>query len=568
MCFYIRGNLIYHGKYFEKEELEKQKNKIKAFLDGWEHEQKEVVALSMKRTPSLLVTIFALLEEGIPFLPLDTNLPEERLKYMLDKAEVKTIITDEKKWNEFCGRTTLCITEHTNFLEELYQPIRENKMKQELAYLLFTSGTTGLPKAVEIRRKGLKNFVRAIPQIVDFPKESRIACFTSYTFDIFFLESVMALYEGMTVVLADEEERSNPRRMQELIRKEKINVIQMTPSALRMLQMIDEKFTCLNEIETIMVGGEVFPKQLLKSLQKAVKGRIYNMYGPTETTIWSMVAELTRAEKVHIGQPIKDTQICILNENLEEVPQGQEGEIGIIGIGLARGYRNELEKTKENFVFINRNGIKQRVYRTGDYGFLSNTGDYIFCGRKDNQVKILGHRIEIDDIEENVIKISGIQNAMVAVYGDDIKRLVCFYVSEDSLNEGILREKAKKYLPEYMVPSKWIWVSELLFTASNKADRNAMIKRYLKACNLSNNSAVRTEVEDEIFRVVKESLGLEKEEIQLADSIEEYVLDSLGYIQLVVAIEDYYNIEFADEMLSIQYFQNFEELVDYVAAAI
>lgn len=566
MCFHIRGNLIFHGKFYEKKELEEQKKKVKVFLSRCESGQKEVIALSMKRTPSLLVTIFALLEEGIPFLPLDVNLPEERLKYMLDKAGVKTIITDETEQYEFCGRATLCIMEHTNCLEELSQPNEERK--QELAYLLFTSGTTGLPKAVEVYRKGLENFIKAIPEVVDFPMKSRIACFTSYTFDIFFLESIMALCQGMTVILADEDERSNPRKMQELIKSEKINVLQMTPSALRMLQMVDEKFTCLNEVETIMVGGEVFPEQLLKSLQEAVKGKIYNMYGPTETTIWSMVAELTESENVHIGQAIKNTQIYVLNPKLEEMPQGQVGEIAISGSGLARGYRNDLDKTKQNFVYIKRNGIKERVYRTGDYGFLNNSGNYVFCGRRDNQVKILGHRIEIDDIEENVMKIPKIQNAMVAVDGDDIKRLVCFYLAENFVSEEILRREVKKYLPEYMVPTKWIWVSEFIFTASNKADRNAMIKKYLEPCTIDNNNTEISMTAKEILGIVKESLELGQAELQLKDSVEEHAIDSLKYIQMIVAIEEHFGIEFDDEMLGIQYFQNFGELVDYIAAVI
>ena len=566
MCFQIRGNLIFHGKFYVKKELEEKKKKVKAFLSRWEFGQKEVIALSMKRTPYLLTTIFALLEEGIPFLPLDVNLPEERLKYMLDKAEVKTIITDEMEQHEFCGRATLCIMEQTNCLEELSPQARGRK--EGLAYLLFTSGTTGLPKAVEVYRNGLENFVEAIPEVVDFPMKSRIACFTNYTFDIFFLESIMALCQGMTVILADEEERSNPRKMQELIKSEQINVLQMTPSALRMLQMVDEKFTCLNEVETIMVGGEVFPEQLLKSLQKVVKGKIYNMYGPTETTIWSMVAELTESENVHIGQAIKNTQIYVLNEKLEGMPQGQVGEIAISGSGLARGYRNDLDKTKQNFVYIKRNGTKERVYRTGDYGFLNNTGNYIFCGRKDNQVKILGHRIEIDDIEENVMKIPKIQNAMVAVYGDDIKRLVCFYLAEDSVSEEILRQEAKKYLPEYMVPTKWILVSEFIFTASNKADRNAMVKKYLAPCTINSNNVEVSMTTNEIFQIVKESLELEQAEIQIKDSVEQHAIDSLKYIQMIVALEEHFDIEFDDEMLGIQYFRDFEELVDYIATVI
>lgn len=566
MCFHIQGDLIFHGICYEKEELEIQKRNVRSFLEKSKVNEQEVVALSMTRSPLLLVTIFALLDESIPFLPLDVTIPEERLLYMLDQAEVKTIITDDNASHEFCGRKVVCIDKSVEDAVTTLKPIEV--CKQELAYLLFTSGTTGLPKAVEIYRKGLENFITAIPEAIDFPLRSRVACFTSYTFDIFFLESIMALCQGMTVILADEEERSNPRKMQDLIRREHINVIQMTPSAFKMLQMVDENFSCLKEVETILVGGEVFPKQLLKSLQNNVNGRIYNMYGPTEATIWSMVADLTETDTIHIGRAVKNTEIFILDQNLKEVSKGQVGEIAIAGIGLARGYCNALDKTKQQFVYIERKGTKKRVYLTGDYGFLDSTGHYFFCGRRDNQVKILGHRIEIEDIEENVMKISEIQNAMVAVYGDDIKRLVCFYLANQLVPEELLRSSAKRYLPEYMVPGKWLLVPEFVYTASHKADRNAMIQRYLGDCAINNHMQKISMTTHEIFRIVKESLELEQATIQLEDAIAMHDIDSLNYIQMIVALEEHFNIEFDDEMLSINYFQTFKELVDYIVDVI
>lgn len=566
MYFHINGNLIFHGVCYDKKELETQKQKVRFFLERKKLNEQEVVAISMTRSPLLLITMFALLEEAIPFLPIDANLPEERLQYMLNQAEVQIIITDNNTRREFCGRKVLCIDKSVESSAEGVKSM--GVCKRELAYLLFTSGSTGLPKAVEIYRRGLENFITAIPEAIEFPQKGRIACLTNYTFDIFFLESIMALWQGMTVILADEEERSNPRKIKELIKREKINVIQMTPSALKMLQMVDENFSCLKEVKTILVGGETFPEQLLKLLQRTMNGKIYNMYGPTETTIWSMVADLTEADSVHIGRAIKNTEIFVLDKKLEEVPPGQVGELAISGIGLAKGYHNDPDKTRQQFIYKERNGIKIRLYLTGDYGILNNTGNYSFCGRRDNQVKILGHRIELEDIEENVMKISEIQNAMVTVYGEDIKRLVCFYLAPKMVSEELLRNAIKRYLPDYMVPSKWILVPEFVFTASNKADRNAMVKKYLGNCPVNKDKQKISLTTNEIFQVVKESMELGQAKIQLEDNLDAYDIDSLKYIQMLVAIEEHYDIEFDEKMLGMHYFKNFKELVEYIAEEI
>ena len=183
-------------------------------------------------------------------------------------------------------------------------------------------------------------------------------------------------------------------------------------------------------------------------------------------------------------------------------------------------------------------------------------------------MKILGHRIELEDIEENVMKISEIQNAMVTVYGEDIKRLVCFYLAPKMVSEELLRNAIKRYLPDYMVPSKWILVPEFVFTASNKADRNAMVKKYLGNCPVNKDKQKISTTTNEIFQVVKESMELGQAKIQLEDNLDAYDIDSLKYIQMLVAIEEHYDIEFDEKMLGMHYFKNFKELVEYIAEEI
>lgn len=584
MSFFMNGNVVYHGALYRREKLEKVKENVMKCIRK-RCQQGKPVALSMKRTPIFLVTIFALLEEKIPFLSIDLSFPEERLKYMLDQAGIDIVITDNKEEITILKREVLVISETcegevceldennwvSDFSGKKSVDAEDENDVDAIAYLLFTSGTTGLPKAVEVYRSGLINFIQGIPMAVKFPEHERIACLTSQTFDIFFLESVMALCVGMTVVLADDTERANPRMIIRILKENKVNVMQSTPSALRMIQAADEKFSCLKEVKTLMIGGEPLPLSLLKDIQKVSKGKIYNMYGPTETTIWSTVADLTESSYVHIGQPIKDTQIYIVDELLREVADQESGEIVIAGAGLAKGYCKNVEKTNEQFVIMERDYTPIRVYRTGDYGCIDKNGMYICNGRKDDQVKLLGHRIELGDVEGNIQKIEGIKNAMVAVTIE--QHMVCFYVPEEEtteLNSQYLTSEAAKSLPDYMIPARWIRVPELLYTASQKSDRKAMLAMYCdnqSTCvsdkNLVGERADTTE-NDEVYCKVLECLGLSDEEGILKMELTSLGIDSVQYIERMVDIEDCFDLEFGDEMLTIGYFTTLEELIQYV----
>jgi len=570
MSFYINGDIVYHGKNYDCEQLVELKEKVRINIRRFCGSGK-TVALSMKRTPVLLITIFALLDEKIPFLPIDILYPEDRLCYMLDKAGVDIVISDENDSKKICGRSVLHIM--VDFRESASRKakniisVEEENDDEALAYLLFTSGTTGLPKAVEVRRKGLINFVQGIPEVVAFPNDSRIACMTSQTFDIFFLESVMALCTGMTVVLADDVERANPRMIIKLLEENYVNVMQSTPSALRMIQMIDTNFECLKYIDTIMVGGEKFPLSLLSDLQKSVKGKIYNMYGPTETTIWSTVANLTKSQIVHIGHPIKDTQIYIMDDSLQEMPEGVEGEILIAGAGVAKGYCNDVEKTDKQFVIIEKDNVKIRAYKTGDLGCLSDTGVYMCGGRKDDQVKVLGHRIELGDVEGNIQKIKGVKNAMVAVSPEDENHLVCFYVAEKILENKYLNSESLKVLPNYMIPNRWLQVPELLYTASQKSDRKSMVEKYWynkENVNIVERASVEHKAQDNIYDLLLRCLQLTKQDGQLDTELVSLGIDSVQFVERMVDVEENFDFEFEDEMLTVGYFRTIGDLLEYI----
>lgn len=569
MDFRINGTVVYRHRYYSAGVLNKKQERIVEQLRQRKWDRKRPVALIMRRTPKMLALMFALLQEHIAFLPLDLSVPEERLRYMLQKADVSCILSDVFRRKRFLGYDVIRISDRTlkeecsESITGVMEPYSESYIygPEDIAYLLFTSGTTGYPKAVEISQRALANFVKEVPKQIGLSWDDRIGSFTGVTFDIFFLESIMSLNCGLTVVLADDAGRNNPKYICDLIETENITALQMTPSMLAMIQMVDREFESLNGIRVLMVGGESFPSGLLTALQKAVGGgAIYNMYGPTETTIWSSIADLTVSEVVHVGKPIANTDIYIVSDQLEVLDEGVTGEIAISGEGLARGYRNDEERTVKSFVQLTVNGVQKRAYLTGDLGYVDGNGNIFCSGRKDGQVKILGHRIELADIEENVRRINGVKNATVAVYGEGIKRLVCFYIADMPLEDHFLITELQRRLPDYMLPDKWIRVPEICYTTSRKTDRNAMIENYLKEESKEEELVFEHDEKDRATKMV-DFLRSKGKKVSLDTEIKEILPDSIQYIEFMVFIEDTFDIEIEDKMLNVEYFSTLNELV-------
>lgn len=530
------------------------------------------VALAMQRTPLLMVTLFALLKRGITFLPVDPSFPTERLQYMLKKAEIDTILSDCER--NICEYKTLFL-ENEDTAYEAFDGLQlscgqENEVNNDVAYILFTSGTTGNPKAVEVFRSGLSNFIEGIMEAVTFEQETRIICITNATFDIFFLESILALKMGMMVVLADEEERKNPRLVKRLIENNDVNTIQCTPSTIRMLAMVDSEYSFLKGVKTLMIGGEPFPPTLLQTLQKVMRGRIYNMYGPTETTIWSTVGNLTTAASVNIGKPIKATEVFIVDANLNRLETGEEGEILIAGKGLAKGYLKDEERTTESFVTIQGETELIRAYRTGDYGYLDRDGNFVCTGRRDSQVKILGHRIELGDVEYNISRINRVENNVVVVDPDTGNRLICFFIGSVKIDEKKLRYETLKFLPEYMVPSVWICVDELIYTASGKIDRKAMWLHYSEKVKEEQDglASIISEGHDDIVAKILECFSIAEGVLNEDTELKSLGLDSIEYVSCLIDIEEVFDIEFMDEMLSADYFGTIKDMANYIQSVV
>ncbi|WP_256253326.1 amino acid adenylation domain-containing protein, partial [Paenibacillus sp. UNC496MF] len=280
-----------------------------------------------------------------------------------------------------------------------------------LSYVIYTSGSTGQPKGVMIEHRSVVNFVQAMADRIDFSGGKSILSTTTFSFDIFGLETFVPLTQGAKVVLTSNEHQDNPNALLEFIAKQQVDIVQMTPSRMQLLRQATDN-AWMQQLQAVLIGGEAFPEALLEGLQKEIAARLYNMYGPTETTIWSSMKEVTDAKTLSIGQPIANTLIYIVDMNHQLQPVGVAGELCIGGTGLARGYLNRPELTTEKFV-ANPFAPGERMYRTGDLARWLPDGNIEYLGRIDHQVKIRGYRIELGEIEAQLLQTGLAQEAVV-----------------------------------------------------------------------------------------------------------------------------------------------------------
>lgn len=524
-----------------------------------------IVGLFSDRNAELLYLIQALFDNGIAFVAIDPLFPKERIQYIIRDSGIKMIITQERYKNQLYDVETITFDDTQNYPSKYY-----DDYVNETAYILYTSGSTGMPKGVEITRDALLNFIEGVSEIIDFSPRKRIVCLTTVSFDIFFLESLMAQHKGLTVVLANENEQCNPKLMAKLIQENKIDMIQLTPSRMQLLLNYDKSLSCLRNVKEIMIGGESFPLSLLKTLQENTTAKIYNMYGPTETTIWSTISDLTNKDQVDIGQPIKNTKIYIVDENLYILPNGQAGEICIAGKGLAKGYVGQNDLNAEKFINLpQRPTIK--VYRTGDLGRYLENGDLMYLGRTDNQVKIRGYRIEVEEIESYLNQFKGIKQSVVIALekSKTDKILQAFYTSENNINAKEISDYLSRKIPLYMIPSIYKRVKGFVETANGKIDRKRILECIVMNCDEAVASDDLTDIQKKAFEVIVSNLKkISLDNVSLDTDFSSVGLDSITFITMIVSLEDEFDFEFDDEMLLITKFPTIRAMIEYIKTKI
>lgn len=543
-------NLIFEEKEYGDQDYQKI---VEQFLVSYS--DKKRVAVIMNREPSLLFLLYYMFKNNITYIPIDPSYPEKRIQYILENASPDAIINTSKEYSE-----------HT-----FDQFISKNPTyDKEISYILYTSGSTGNPKGVEVRQDALYNFIDWMDEVVDLKQDKRIGCFTTVSFDIFFIESLMALEKDITVVLANDNEQRNPKLMAELIEKSKIDIIQMTPSRMQFLLNYDKNLECLKNMKEILLGGEPLPLNLLKSLQEKTNAKIYNFYGPTEATVYCSASDMTTKNQIDIGKPMINSQIYIVDENLNIVKDGEIGEMCIAGKCLAKGYCANDTLTSEVFVTLPQ-FPEIRVYRSGDLGRYLPDGRLECLGRIDNQIKLRGHRIELQEIESAMSEFPGISQSLVRVINinDENKILEALFEGTQDIDKDKLRDHLKEKLPEYMIPMKYTQIQGFLYTQNGKIDRKSMSHMEFKPINEMKSDSKLSEIEEKVLNVIKAMTNEEvNNNIFMDTEFAEVGIDSILFIKIIVALEGEFGTEFDDDILLMIRFSNIGEFVSYLESVL
>lgn len=454
------------------DQLNRQANRLARRLRTLGVEPDAVLGLMVERSLNMLVGIMGIQKAGGGYLPIDPQYPKERIEYMLNDAGVKILLTeaDLSAQVNFTG-TVLDLAIQADWPEDESNLPLVNSPKH-LAYMIYTSGSTGQPKGVMIDHSALSNFTYGAAEVLAFQAAQTMLSLTTVSFDIFIFESIFALARGLKIVIANELEQISPPHFSQAVIDHQVEIIQTTPSRMQLLVNDEKGLLGIRDLKMILLAGEVIPLDLLERLQQFTEARIFNLYGPTEATVWCTLKDLTHDTQIDIGKPLPNQQLFILDKDRQLAPDGWPGEIFISGAGLARGYCARPELTAELFT-ANPFNPGERLYRTGDLGVRQADGNYQYLGRRDQQIKVKGYRIELEEIEYCLGKLEQIKKAVV-IPTRDAKSLIAYVVTDGELSIHTLRAYLGQYLPEYMIPSYYVKMESLPYLPNGKINRKAL----------------------------------------------------------------------------------------------
>ncbi len=456
-------------------ELEARANALAAHLCRHGAEPGKIVGVMLERRTDLLVGLLGVLKSGAAYLPLDPGFPKRRLSMMLEDSAAPLIVSEPSLAADVPDSAATVVDLCDIATSGAAPPDSATAGADDLAYVIFTSGSTGRPKGVQISHRNVVNFLTSMAKAPGLNADDRLLAVTTTSFDISVLELFLPLTVGATVVLADRDTTADGDALAEFVMESGATVMQATPATWQLL--IAAGWNGDMGLKALC-GGEALTRDLARSLKSRV-GCLWNMYGPTETTIWSTCAEITDSDDITVGRPIANTQIYVLDTHRQPAPIGVPGELFIGGDGVARGYLNRPDLTAERFVPDPFRAGDACMYNTGDLARLHDDGRIEHLGRVDSQVKVRGFRIELGEIESALSEHDGLAQAAVAVRhaSPNDARLIAYTVNavaDQPPTVGDLRKHLRQRLPDYMIPQKFVELDRLPLTANNKVDRLAL----------------------------------------------------------------------------------------------
>ncbi len=469
--------VVFDGEQLSYRDLNERANQLAHYLKGKGVGPEVRVGICLERSLEMVVGLLGILKAGGAYVPLDADYPADRLKYMVENSQAAVLLTQTDSihgMSDFDVETVCFEQDEEKIRRESKTNPAHQTRAENLAYVLFTSGSTGRPKGVMIGHQAVLNFLEWMKLEPGMSAEDKMLAVTTLSFDIAGLEIWLPLTIGASVELAGRDEVKDGTRLAELLEESGASVMQGTPATWRLL--LEGGWKGGGRLKALC-GGEAWPKELAEQLARQ-GAEVWNMYGPTETTIWSAVNQVESGQAPKIGRPIANTQFYILDGRMRLEAVGVWGELYIGGEGLARGYAGRGDLTAEKFLpnpFGREAG--ERMYRTGDVCRYLADGNIEFLGRRDDQVKIRGFRIELGEIEARLAEHPMVKASAVLAREDEPgqKRLVGYVVlKEAGPTSAELRNHVKERLPEYMVPSAVVLLDRLPLTANGKVDRKSL----------------------------------------------------------------------------------------------
>lgn len=538
--------VVYKDMQISYKELNEEANKLARFLSLYKLGRGSIVTIMMDRTPLMLESILALWKLGAAYIPVDPGYPAERINKILAGSNSDLLLTVSEYFERIAGN----YTEDSIILIDAQKAEIQSKEKEnlclensysDLAYVIYTSGSTGEPKGAMAEQIGMLNHIYAKIEDLRLDSNCIIAQNASQCFDISVWQFFCALAAGGKTVIYPDSVISDLEEFTLQLIRDKVTVLEVVPSFLSiLLEHIESKNAKLESIAYIVVTGEALPVQLVQkwfSLYPHIK--MVNAYGPTEAsddiTHYIMDGEL-EYEDVPIGKPIRNFNIYIADGDMNLCPIGVKGEILVSGIGVGKGYLNNKEATEK--AFLEKDIFKDidvRMYRTGDLGCRLHDGNIMFFGRLDHQVKVRGFRIELEEIEKQLLKLKGTKEA-VAVLQENLNgdRYICAYlISDEKLDKFEIRKKLSDFLPEYMIPAYYIYLDKIPLTPNGKVDRKALPNPDFKS--EEHYEAPQSDVQRKLAEVWGEVLGLEN--IGINDDFFEIGGDSIKAIQISAILQ-------------------------------
>ena len=511
-------------------EMDEATNRIANGLRQRGVETGDRVALLLPRTSRLILSMFGVQKAGAAYIPCDPEYPADRVRLILEDSGAKLIITPELA-------EELLKSENTTLPQTGLTP-------DDLAYLIYTSGSTGRPKGVMLRHEGMCNYATAHPANVEAyavaNTANSILGVTTISFDASLHEIAIALFNGLTLVLANEEQSKNPLDMAALIHQHHIGYVSATPSQWQTWIYSDEFVEAIRNVPIIRFGGERLPENLLHQMQQLTPSRILNTYGPTETTVSSNIQELTHAERVTVGRPQLNVKEFVVDSDGNELPVGVVGELYIGGKGVARGYNNLDEMTRERF--IDYHGT--RIYKSGDYAMWAPDGDVFILGRKDNQIKLRGLRIELGEIENVILQVEGIKQVVVTIRQiGGMEHLCAYFTADREIDTAQMKAEISNHLTDYMVPSAYLQLDAIPMTPNGKTDIKSLpepVTQSEGSTSFVGTSRRLTLIEKELQGMVAEVLGVE--DVDIESPLSMAGLTSLSAIRLAILVQKRFGI--------------------------